>query len=751
MTEKSGLPAKGQLSEKKGVDSKAMAGSGTGKKVVDEIQPLTKKRVDPETKQTAKSNVKRNEKPTSTRNSGQPGPKDKASKVNSKKSLSRQKPTSDTTTKPATVSGSRRPTLKKSVSQVLASPDPYEIVSPVLEYKKPVAKDTRGNFTAGKNLTTTSKSSNRSCNTSLADVTNKSVTSGATQLKRGGQQRVFTLSAAPLKGSKGRRGNSGRSSAASSINSSICSDAELNAIPDSMPQANDCSTATPYNSFLNDELELRPPPAPSKQRKRIQVPAHQDSFTFDSENDADLSWNVAMDSNKGKRVTSKLPSAKKPAPGRSKVPEKRQYKAATTKTNSKRPQALLASAQTKKLASAKTEKQPAKSVATTKTATSKVARKQPTRPVDIDENKVANKTRSSTATLLGRKRVIDDVYDPDFTPELSCPKPKMVPAAKKPPPVKKKKTAAPATKSVVNGRVKDTPSLPSSGKDIAARKLVMNKSSPKLSATRSRAKAQSRDGKKKQPPSAKETKEKELIDFDFSSGAHDKYYNSPAIPRVSASKPDLAERAQSRAKAKNLPSPKFDPYDISLVCPPSPKKPRLEPSRRSSGYFSGTCVQTPNSPSDSEHNSLPYTQDDIIKTNVQLSDDELERSRASSPTDSPSQHHVVQADSAPPSPLSLHSSQVEADLNITAGFEQICREFIARSGKTHQQPTTAKKKQDDACVGTKRMKQSGGGRGVPVAKRRRREQEMLEENGDEEEGSISPSPPPLMVNNYNVF
>ena len=743
------MPNKGRLVDQKSAEctgSKSQARS-RAEQTKKANEPNVKK-IDVQAKQPSKLCMKKAQKSSTAVKKTVPqqplSSKGTDAKVTSKKFSSR-KSTSSETAKPTTKSTSahsKKPTVKKSIREISDSPDPYDIPSPVLDYNLPTENMQEGHATAPGKRQNTSRSSNGSSRTVnnasksiLSDVTNQS--QGATQLNRGGQHRVFNLSAAPMKRGKNSRAKTGRNSATSSLSSSPCLD-EVNAIPDSMSCGPSSQKSMTYTSFLDDELELRPPTS-SKQRKRIRIPTDHESFTFDSDNESDTSWKLAGDAKKAKKVAV------------SKPPTKRQYKATATKG---KPKPMLTSARTKKVAANKKE-QSLKAIANSKvTTTSKVARK--TLDEDI-ENVAAKKTRPPTGTsLLERKRIIDDVYDPDFIPELNCPKPKITaPAAAKKALPKKKAPCTTAAK-ITEEPAKETPSLPSLKKDTAARKLIMIKDSPKVSSARKRAEV-AKEVKKKQPV-AKSGRKKQSTRTVDSPCAHDDLYYSPAIPRVSASKPDRAERAQSHNKPLRLESPKLDlhspkldPYgdDHTLVCPPSPKKPRLkQKGRRSSGYFSDT--HAPSSPGYSDHGSLEELQNNI-KANLQFADDELEHSRSLSPSSSPSPSPTRQpapqvSRSIPPSPTSLHSSQVEADLNITANFEEICRQFISRSGKTGLQPSTttaavAKKR------GTKRTKPSGNV--ATVAKKKRREQKNYWE--DEEEGRDLPPPPPVVKVSDLIF
>ena len=717
------------LSEEKNPDcavskSKATSKSKEQTTKTNESQ-LNAKKANSRTKQPSKLSTKKTQK-QSAKQSGPPVSKlsnDSKSKLSTKKpsslpsasAVTTRPPTTSTSTAshtmPPTDSVSKTSTAKKSGYQALASPDPYDIASPVLDYNMPTEVMQENLATAKKhNMSKSSNLSSRTLNTSrpiLTDITNQSIASGgATQLNRGGQQRVFNLSAAPLKSHKNGRGKTGRNSIASSLNSSACS--ELNAIPDSMPIAPNSPQSTPYNSFLDDELESKPPPT-SKLRKRIQVPTNHDSFTFDSDNESDASWKLTQ-------------KAKKRSSAGSKPTAKRQYKT-NTGVNGK-PKPVLTGARTKKVMPKKRE-QPIKTVTNSKTknTSSESSKKQSTAP---------RKARLQTDSIIGRKRAIDDVYDPDFTPEL---KPRTVATARKTLPKQKASAAAKMTENLT----KKTPSLPSIGKDAAARKLIMAERTPSMSGTRKRT-APAREGKKKpspvreskkkQPP-ARESKRKQAVCVAVSPDAHDKFYYSPAIPRVSASKPDLAERAQSHSKLQGMLSPTLGLYGdgLSLVCPPSPKKPRLNHGRRNSGYCSDSHVHEPSSPSNSDHSSLAELQDNV-QTNLQFAEDELQ----CSPTNSP--QHSPKVSSVPPSPISLHSSQAEADLNITAGFQQICRDFISRSGKMGHQPVAIAGKQ-----GIKRPKQQSKTDKL-VAKKKRREQEDHWDREEEEENGDSPPPPP---------
>lgn len=715
---------------------------------------LSMKRTQKQQQSVAQKNGPQTPKPTVTVLTPSSSSHHETTSTEPKKSSSNLQSKSRTATEPTPISRSdttnvphtnhKKPTcvMKKGVHQISDSPDPYGIPSPA-DYNIPVEDPQEKLVTVKKS--NSSKSNNTISKRTLGDITNQSTSSsvGITQLNRGGQSRVFNLSAAPLKGSRKSRGNTDKRSVTSSLNNSVCSDPELNAIPDSMPFVANNSKSTPYQSFLDDELEYKPPPPPSKPRKRIKVPTDQDSFTFDSANESDLSWTLTSNVKKGKAAASK-------------VPAKRQYKTTHTKEKPKA-KPLLTSARTKKAVTAgkravavdKKVEQSLKATTRSMKAVTKLSKKQPTTPDEDEDEDVENVSRPVTTSTIWRKRVIDDIYDPDpdpdYTPEIYFSKPTVTAVNAKKPPLKKR-----AASSATEESSKETPSLPSQKKDTAARKLIMDKKCPKPSSTKNKMAALQRDGKKKQINTTTDNSEKQTIHVETSSSANDELYNSPAIPRVSASKPDRADRAQSRMhiKPKRVHSPKFslNDKDISLVfppspekvCPPSPKKPRLKQNRRSSGYCSNSPVNVPISPSNSDH-SLQAELEDNVQTNLQFTDEELEQSPVSSTHYPPSKSSAAQNVSLPPSPTSLHSSQIEADLNITVGFEQICREFIARSGKKNQQTTTAKKQ-----VGVKRTKQSETN--APIAKKKRREQEnhWKEEEGVEEINS--PSPPPPVVN-----
>ena len=765
-------------SQQKSDDFKSKVGSSFEEQteVENKSETLNLKKTESQTRQLSRLSTKNNQKPSAPKKSAPSATKPAQSKAKSVAQKSTARDMTSTTKKPLTCqktasrtittemapvskpSTRKKPSGEKPAHRIPASPDPYDITSPDIDYNNMQSEgiSSENGTTAKSSKSNTSKSSsNRSYSTSksvLGDVTNQSLSTGVTQLNKGGKVRVFNLSAAPLKScKKGGRGRSGKSSGASSLNSSPCSESELNAIPDSLPNN---SKSTPYNSFLDDELEFKAPPPPLKQRKRIQVPINDDSFTFDSENESDGSWEMSSAAKKGKGNTSKLLAKKQP-----------RYKATSCKANENaRP--ILTGARTKKApttASKKVEQslKALSSSKTTATATKPVKKLPKVADSDADEDDaVTTKYRASTsASLLGRKRVIDDIYDPDFTPELSSPKPKGKVAAKKPLPKKRKSctTAAVAIGGVrtVEDATKETPSLPSNKKDTAARKLIMlekSGSKPQGASTRSRAAALSKESIKK-ASTTKENRKQQLICLEASPIVYDKICDSPAIPTVSASKPDLGERARSNGKPKSVHSAKLDLYsmydhdnDVSLVCPPSPKKPRLKQERRSSGYYSGLNASVQSSPSNSDHSSLACLNDNV-QTNLRFEEDAVECSPISSHPP-PSNHPLPQMASLPPSPpVSEHSSLVEEDLNITSGFEQICRDFIARSGKMAQQqppparnqPTTAKK-----LTGVKRKKTSE--ENIPASKKKRREQENhWEDEEEEEEVRDSPSPPPRVI------
>lgn len=692
------------------------------------VNELNVKKIDVQVKQPSKQSMKKTQKSNAAvKKSAPPPPPSKRSEGKA------------ATAKPAAKSTSTKSVVKKSIHQIPDSPDPYDIHSPVLGYNLLTEE---GHATiAAKKQNTSSGSGHQTVGgtskTTLFDVTNQS--HGATQLNRGGQHRVFNLSAAPQKRSKSGRGKTVTNSATSSLSSSPCLD-DVNAIPDSMPACGQSSQKSmAYTSILDDELELRPPTT-SKQRKRVRVPTDHDSFTFDSDNESDESWKLSGDAKRGKVAASKPPT------------KKRQYKAKAIK---EKPKPTLTSARTKKVMADK-KQQSVKAIATSKATTSKVVKR-----LEEDVENIAKKARPPAGTsLLGRKRVIDDVYDPDFTPEFNCPKPKITAAAaaavaKKGLPKKKAapRTSTVAAKITTEEPAKETPSLPSMKKDTAVRKLVMIQCSPKQSGARKRGEI-AKEEKKKQQTSRNGKKKCSTQTVD-APHAHDDLYYSPAIPRVSASKPDLAERAQSHSKPQGPESPKlvelYSPEldlhedDDALVCPPSPKKPRLKQrGRRSSGYFSDACSHAPSSPPEySDHGSLEELQDNI-KTNLQFAENESEHSCSQSPSSScpsspPPQHQqATKVPSLPPSPTSLHSSQVEADLNVTSNFEQICRQFISRSGKTGHQPSSATRKQT-----VKRTKSSENV--ATVAKKKRKEQKTHWEDEDEERNSPPRQPPAVKV------
>jgi hypothetical protein len=746
------------------------------------VNELNAKKSDVQARQQSKLSTKKTQKSTAAvKKAVAPPPPPPSSskaaepKVTSKKVSSREstsgataKPTTSTRSKPAITAplvGGKKSTVKKSRYQIPDSPDPYDIPSPDIDYteencatKKQLntSQSSGGGGACRQSVSGTSKST-------LADITNQS--HGITQLNRGRQHRIFNLSAAPQKkgGKNGRRKN-GRNSASSSFSSSPCLD-DVNAIPDSMPA---CGQSSPkslaYTSFLDDELALRPPTTTtSKQRKRVRVPTDCNSFAFDSDNESDTSWKISGDTRRGGKTaaTSKPPPAKK-----------RQYKAKATK---EKPKPMLTSARTKKVATEKKE-QSVKAIAKSKATTAtKVAKK-------LDEDVVKKARPPPGTTLLGRKRVIDDVYDPDFTPEFNCPKPKKVtaaaPAAKKALPKKKAAPSSAIATKITEEPAKETPSLPSMKKDAAARKLVMIQDSTEQSGVRKRVEVAKEAGKKKQPL-ARNGKKKQSTRTVDAPCAHDDLYYSPAIPRVSASKPDLAERAQSHSKPWSLEpppeldlhSPDFDLHgdDDALVCPPSPKKPRLKQKqrgRRSSGYFSDTHSHAPTSPPGySDRDSLVELQDNA-KTNLQFVEDGREHSScSSSPSIScppspppPRQRRQLPPNkppSLPPSPTSLHSSQVEADLNITANFEEICRQFISRSGKTktgHQHRPSATTTTTTTAEARKQAVKTKPSENVATgAKKRKREQKNHWEDEDEGRSLPPPSLPPPKVIKVSTF
>ena len=652
----------------------------------------------------------------------------KAQTQKSSAALKKIVPPAKTVTKLTTASpaSSKKSMVKKSTYQIPDSSDPDDIPSPVLYYDLPTRKKQEIHTASATKKQNAVRGSGRQIinNTSksvLSDVTNQSF--GGTQLSRGGQQRVFNLTSAPMKKGKNNRGKAGKNSTASSLNNSSLLD-DVNAIPDSMPMPTESGSSSQkstaaYNPPLDDELVSRPPPTTSKQRKRVRVPTDHDSFAFDSDNESDVSWKLAGDAKRRKDAGSKPPT-------------KRQYKLQAAPERSK-PE--LFSTRTKTATTSK-KKEPVKA-AKSKVATAKVPKK-----VNEDIDDVAKKSRPPTGTnLLGRKRIVDDVYDPDFTPEFNCPKPKItaVTAAKMAP---QKKRAPYRAAKVTDKLANDTPSLPSIKKDAAARKLIMiEEGSTKQRKTVERAK----EAKKIQQTARNGKKKKTACTIDLPS-VHNELYCSPAIPRVSASKPDQAERAQSHSKLLSRESSKPDPHSPKLymygdsqelVCPPSPKKPRPKPrARRSSGYFSDTYSCPPSSPESSAHSSIAGELQDEVIENSQLIEAELANSSSPSACSSPPTKQPTQVCST--SPTSLHSSQVEADLNITTNFEEVCRQLISRSGKAGRQPTTTAAVEAEA----KKLKQDTKRASVAVAKKRKKEQKGYCEDDEEERTSPPPPPPP---------
>ncbi len=131
-----------------------------------------------------------------------------------------------------------------------------------------------------------SAASNKS-RTTLNDISNASI-------QRGGQKRIFTLSAAPKKkkNKKVIKKSSRGSSVCSSLNSTIISELELNAIPDSMPQKDDKNSSQFHQNASG-----------KRQYKRVCLTTedhHRDSLDSDS-NNLDPSWEVPPKQKKPKK------------------------------------------------------------------------------------------------------------------------------------------------------------------------------------------------------------------------------------------------------------------------------------------------------------------------------------------------------------------------------------------------------------------------------------------------------------------
>ena len=487
--------------------------------------------------------------------------------------------------------------------------------------------------TAKRNRTTGVKSRNQSYTSSrpaLLDISNNA------SLNRRGQRREFNLSAGPQK--KGKRGRNSRGkNQTHSNNSSFNNSCDLDAIPDSMP-------LTPSQEVQVCELENENT-ASSKSHtlrrssKRIQVPVDNDSFDFDSDPESDKSWELTQKRKKGgwktgaNKVTGATNKKKKPNGGTT-----------TAKT-------LLSSSRTQK----KTKNSSRPALSETTCIITPASRQASTKGSTARDSK-----QTSTVTAR-KKRSVDDVYDSEPTPNPESSRSKVTQKSSSKLSLSKKDTAKATSTTRSNPPCKPTKQPAAKTRppiqDIGSKNQLTVTPIVK-SVTRQRVTGTSK--------SIWDTSPLYTLDPLVESSP----FKPP--PKKSIPSKRTASSTKKRPLSVNL-DLEVDGLDLSS---PSPKKQRLEKGRRSSGYYSADVP--PSSTSSSVDDSLvDDNQDDVYSSLSSLDQDKNNNTPL----------HITPAPAAiePVSPSSsLHSSQVEADSNVTIGFQQICRNLIAQSGKKNK-------------------------------------------------------------------
>lgn len=151
------------------------------------------------------------------------------------------------------------------------------------------------------NSSLSSVGSNRS-QTALADISNAC-------LNRGGQRRVFNLSAIPKKNGKKKSRKTANSSNSTSLNSSINSETELKAIPDSLPLN---ATQSGHGKPPNNASKQTQSNSGKRQSKRNCVVLKNNQSVRESDSDDDSSWEASPPKQKRSK---RAPPATKPKAG----------------------------------------------------------------------------------------------------------------------------------------------------------------------------------------------------------------------------------------------------------------------------------------------------------------------------------------------------------------------------------------------------------------------------------------------------
>ena len=494
-------------------------------------------------------------------------------------------------------------------------------------------------------------------------------------LKRGGQKRVFNLSSVPKQrrkiATKHKKSNS------SSLNSSAAS--EYQAIPDSIP----LDTTQKSNASGSSQTGMMANSASTGKRryKRTCIPVRDDSNSPGSSlDDPDSSWEISPPKEKKSKKVSKSLSS-----------ENDKSKTATTKP-------VLASARTKKRPRVKggvhissfeltdsdleqdsgvTEtKKPKKGIAAGKrkrTSGEPVTEFDDLKKSTTALSAVLNKgtgeknnrnTNTEIATLPpakshakksrsiygSKRRVIDDMYDP--LPALS-------------PEVSKTEIISHNTKSPSVDEDVGMRNEPPKSKRRRKEPEVKEKEDNILAKTTRR----SPQTKSLHKPARKNTLRALLREDE-----KEKDRNSGGKQMESERESDC-ESDCDQWSGKPMELDCDEPKEVSFKSTTKQNSitrlqlGQLKQSRRSSGYHSKN---------NSVSESSPFANDGIIDTGATL---DIYRGALQDKEDQVSNLSTPPAFTTPLTPLSVASSEVEADLDITTRFEKICHSLVAKSGK----------------------------------------------------------------------
>lgn len=541
------------------------------------------------------------------------------------------------------------------------------------------------------------------------------------------RKRVFNLSGAPIvkdKRLKGKRLNQA-SSRSSSLNSTCISDGEPVAIPDSLPP----NVSQGHIESEKHQASQKNSSMTRRRSKRLKVPNKHDSFNFDSEDELDQSWEPVR---KPKSANTSRVSTKS-------IEEKENI-VAKPKITLKKPKRVLTSARTQKSSKKSSNplvcstngrnerraKQPS-SVTRTKepskhgTASLVNSKKDCTRIIDeILEDLSSPDVKIPNVKPMSkqeRKRIIDEVYD-FTTPDTELPQSKISKTAGKSTELKKKqdlvtkpqacnistaKTAQPTPPSKLRGH-KLSP-LVSKKTRQKARIKVAKEMPLAVSKQTNLVQNKSRQTSK---PSTNPLRIKCLSPAD--SMDESEQDSSPLI-RTNKAPKSKGENHQKLPKRKR---PVVDHSDFDELLASRPKKHCQQKGRRSSGYFSP--IESPNNSNDYEISSEEKQDNDptfspsddvsSLGSEIQSIDEPIKDkgidtcvTEGAKIPKSSKKHNPPPICSLPSSPSSsLHSSLVTADLNVTAGFEQICRSLISKSGAKVTSTSAKTHLQTKACL-----------------------------------------------------